>query len=170
MRWLPLVILAAVTLMLQTALVPAIAIEHIAPDWMFILAVHYALWGRWPDAAIAGWFIGLLVDLASLDRVGVHAFAFGAASWGMIRLRQVLFRRRALTRILVTLLFAFGAQVLIGGYRAWEGDATSAGQMVWQAFLVAAYTAICAPYLHWGLTRLNAWTGLRAGRGVAAEV
>lgn len=170
MKWLPLIILAIVTLVLQTALVQVIAIERIWPDLMFILVVHYALWGRWPDAAIAAWGIGLLVDLSSLDRVGIHAFAFGAASWGIIRLRQVLFRRRALTRMLVTLLFAFAVQIVVGLYRAWQGDPTSGMAMLWWAFLTAAYTAVCAPYLHWALTRLNPWTGLHAGRGVAAEV
>ena len=56
MKWISFAILAVLTSVLQTTLVAhTLAIGEIRPDWMFILAVHYALHGKWPDVAIAAW-------------------------------------------------------------------------------------------------------------------
>jgi rod shape-determining protein MreD len=164
MKWLPFTVLAVVALVCQTTIVQSMAIHSIWPDWMFVLAVHYALWGPWPDAAIAGWVLGLMVGVSSGDRIGLHAFAFGAAAWAIIHIRHVLFRDHAITQLVVTLVFAFAVQLLVGGYR-WWGAGSGATSIWWPAFFTAVYTAAWAPYLHWPLLRLARWTGLRSAHG-----
>jgi rod shape-determining protein MreD len=165
MKWLSFAILAVLTVVLQTTVVQKMAIQSIWPDWMFVLAAYYALWGPWPEAAIAAWILGLLVDLQSLDRIGLHAFTYGAAAWGIMRLRQVVFRDHPLTQITLTLAFTLGVQLVVGLYRQWgPGMEVSTTAWWWPALFTAVYTAACAPYLHWLLIRLNRWTGLRASR------
>ena len=165
MKWLPFGILACITIICQTTFVPAMAIHRIWPDWMFVLAVHYALWGPWPDAAIAAWLLGLIVDLQSLDRIGLHAFSFAAAAWAIMYVRQAVFRDHPVTHVVVTLLFAFGVRLVIAFYDWWCGTINGAlGGLLWPAFFTALYTAAWAPYLHWTLILLGKWTGLKTSR------
>lgn len=165
MRWFSFAILAVVTLVLQTAVVPRLEIQSVRPDLVFILAVHYALWGPWPQAAIAGWILGLLAGLQSADRIGVQAFCFGLAAWAIIKIRQVVFRDHAITQLLITFVFTVLVQMMIGLYRRW-GVPLVEGGVLWPTILTGVYTAACAPYLHWLLIRLGRWTGLRVNRGL----
>lgn len=166
MRWFSFAMLAAVTIVLQTSAVPLMEIQSVRPDLMFILAVHYALWGPWPDAAIAAWILGLVVDLNSVGHnIGVNAFCFGLAAWAIMRIRQVVFRDHAITQLLITLVFTVLIQLILGLYRRWGGP-TGDGSILWPALMTGVYSAACTPYLHWLLIRLSRWTGLRANRGL----
>ncbi len=165
MKWLPFGILALIAIVCQTTIVQATAIRSIWPEWVFILAVHYALWGPWPDAAIAAWLLGLIVDLQSADPVGLHAFCYGAAAWVILRVRQVVFRDHPVTHLVVTLVFAFAVQLLIALYYWWRLSGAAGSEALWSSALcIAVYTALWAPLLHWPLIRIGRWTGLRTAR------
>ena len=120
MRWLPFFILAIATLACQCTVVQMMSVRHVWPDWLFVLAVHYALWGPWPDAAIAAWLLGLLMDVQSGGRIGLHAFCFGAAAWVIVRVRQVVFRDHPVTQALITLALAFAVRLVVGVYDAYR--------------------------------------------------
>jgi len=165
MKWVPFGILAGLTIVLQTSATPYVEVQSIRPDLMLILAVHYALWGPWPDAAIAAWILGLVVDLQSLDRIGIHALSFGLAAWAIMRVRMVVFRDHAATQIVITLLFTILIQVGVALYRRW-GAPPQGGAILWPALLTGLYTAMCAPYVHWLLIRMSRWTGLKVNRGL----
>ena len=169
MKWLPFTILAVIVVVFQTTLVPqALAIRSVWPEWTFILAVHYALWGPWPEAAIAAWLLGLSVDLFTADGAPVHAFGYGAAAWAIIRVRQVLFRDHPLTYMVVTFAFAIGVQLLVGFYRAWRFAGPDEGGGIWgPALAVAVYTALWALPFQWVLLRMRRWTGLGPRRRLA---
>jgi rod shape-determining protein MreD len=162
MKWGPFVILTLIALVLQTTVVRETAIHGIFPDLLFVLAVHYALWGPWPDAAIGAWILGLVFGTQTLDPLGLHAVLYGAAAWTIIRMRQVVFREYAITQFLVTLVFSLAIQLLVLLYRRWTNpERLGWSDIWWPALFTAFYTAALAPYLHWGLSRLSRWTGLR---------
>jgi len=162
MKWLPFAVLAVAAVVCQTTIVPqTMAVRSVWPEIPFILAVHYALWGPWPEAAIAAWLLGFSVDLCSADGPApVHAFAYGAAAWAIIRLRKVLFRDHPGTHVVITLVFALGVQLLVGIYRAWRFEGGGETGLWGMSLGVAFYTAICAPFLQWGLLGIRRWTGL----------
>lgn len=164
MKWMPFVILAVVVLVCQTTVVQTLmAIQSIRPQWTIILAVHYGLWGPSPDAAIAAWILGLIVDLqtASPHPIGLYAFSYGLAAWVVLRSRQALFRDHPVTHAIVTLVFAFAVQVIAGLYFWWKHRIPIDVEGLWRpAFLFAGYTALWAPCLHWVLIKLQRWTGL----------
>jgi len=163
MKWRPFIILAIVTLVFQTTIVQAMAIRSVWPNWMFVLAVHYALWGPWPDAAIGAWLLGLMVDLQTAGgsgHIGLYAFLFGGAAWAIIHVRQVFFRDHALTQILVTGVFTLMIELAVEVYRQW-GVGASRASIFLPALFTALYTAAWAPYLHWLLSRLRRWTSLQ---------
>lgn len=171
MKWAPFAIFAVVTIVLQTTIVnQTLVIGEVCPDWMFILAVHYALHGPWPDVAIAAWILGLLVDLQTSDptgtgTIGLFAFSYGLAACVILRIRRALFRDHFVTHIVVTFAMTFCVQFVVQLYFVWRPPTEAARQIsgaLMMALLTAAYTAFCAPYLHWGLLKLRRWTGLSA--------
>lgn len=163
MKWGPFIILALIALVLQTSVASWVQIHSVRPDLLLVLAVFYALWGPWPEGAIAAWLLGLLADLHSLDRIGLHALCFGLAALAIVYVRQVVFRDHAVTQIAITFVFAVLVHLLAGAYRSWGGSG-EAGVFT-PALLTGVYTAIVAPYVHWLLLRLGRWTGLRPSRG-----
>ena len=166
MKWTAFGILAAATLVLQTTVGPVVAIQSVRPNWMIVLAVFYALWGPWPDAAIAAWLLGLAVDLQSAasggGRIGLYAICFGAAAWAMMRIRSAFFRDHAVTQFVMTAVFALAVELLVEAVRWWTlRGAYPERQAGWFAFFTALYTAAWAPYMHWLLLRFHRWTGLK---------
>ncbi len=170
MRWLTFGILAGICLVLQTALAPHLAIAGVRPDWMFVLAVFYAMLGPWPDACIAAWILGLLVDLASANgggygHIGLYAFAFGGTAWLILQVRELVFPEHWLAHTVLTFLGALLVQAAVAAYRSVtmpSGPALATG--VWMyGLLTALYTTFWAPYFHWVLIRLRRAAGLRAG-------
>ena len=135
MKWIPFVILAVVTIVLQTTLVnQTLVIGGVCPDWMFILAVHCALHGPWPDAAIAAWVLGLLVDLQTSDptgtgTIGLFAFSYGLAACVILRIRRALFREHFVTHIVVTFIMTFFVQCLAQLYFVWRAPTEAAGHV-----------------------------------------
>jgi len=163
MRWVPFAILAGVVIVCQTTFVQSVMAYHgIWPQWVIILAVHYVLWGPSPDAAIAAWILGLLVDLqtAAPHPIGLCAFSYGLAGWAVLRVRQVLFRDHPVTHAFVTLAYAFAVHMMAAAYYWWKQRIPIDKEELWLAFLFAGFTAIWAPLLHWVLIRLQRWTGL----------
>ncbi len=161
MRWIPFSILAVLGIVLQTKVAPYLAIGSVWPDLMFLLVVHYALWGPWPEAAIGAWILGLLVDLNSTGRIGLFAFAYGGAAWGIMRVRQAVFRDHPMTQIVVTAAFALLVQMIAAIYLRYLHGAIEG--LWWRALWTALFTAGLAPYVHWLLLRMGRWTGLKPG-------
>jgi rod shape-determining protein MreD len=170
MRWLTFGILAGMCLVLQTGLAPHLALAGIRPDWMFVLAVFYAMLGPWPDACIAAWILGLLVDLESANssghgHLGLFAFTYGGTAWLIYQVRELIFREHWLAHTILTFLGALLVQSAVAVYRSvtappGPSPATGVGSY---AVLTAVYTGFWAPYVHWVLSRLRGFTGLRGG-------
>lgn len=178
MKWLPFLMLLVFTAVLQTTLAPVLAIGPIRPDWMLLLAVHYAIWGRWPDAALAAWGLGFAMDLCSANIPGqgtaaLHALTYGAAACAILYLRVDLFREHWLTQPAITFVFTWLVHMVIGlVYVKSSTSPTAPGffGLFGLSFLTALYTAVWTPYLLWPLKKLRKWTGLVKKRDLAIAV
>lgn len=165
MRWLTFSILAGICLVLQTSLVPHLAIWGIRPDWLFVLCTFYALLGGYPDICIVGWILGFLADLGSAnDHVGLYAFSYGAAAWLIYQTRELIFREHWLSHTALTLFMSLFVQIIVVIYRSWTMPVVVGGEHgLWTyALLTCVYTTFWAPYFHWILTRLRRATGFRS--------
>ena len=156
-------ILAAVAIVLQTALGPHLADSLWAsPDWLFLLLVYLALHAPAADAMLAGWILGLLWDLGGNERIGLGAMVFGLCAAGIVQVRELLLTHRPLTTVSVTWCFGLGVWAALGLYQLWfHFD----WPYVKADLLAVLYTAALAPYLHGGLRRMDSLLGLRASRG-----
>ncbi|GJQ25000.1 MAG: hypothetical protein HBSAPP02_00320 [Phycisphaerae bacterium] len=166
MRWIPFAILLYFTAVLQSTLAPFLAVHGIRPDFLVIIAVHYALAARAADALIACWIIGFVTDLTSLSfgdhgNVGVHALAFGLAALAMVALREIAFRESVITQIVCTFLARVIVAGIAGLHLLWAADAWSrTGEVLLAAIYSAVYTAAIAPYGHWLLRRGRSLLGI----------
>ncbi len=162
MRWIAFLILAGVTIVLQTTIVYRLELSQGAPDLMFIVAMLYALHAPSPDAMIAAWVLGFITDLFWPGRVGVHAFSYGLLALVVVQFRDSMFRDHPLTSLFVTLVCAWIAHLLAGvHYMIFHPQAErTMVAVLLHATVTAMFTAILAPYVHWLLIRMRALLGL----------
>jgi len=173
MRWIPFIILVYVVVLFQTTLGRVLvfsttAAGTIGPDLTALLAVFVAFYVRgWADAMLAGWALGLAVDLTTVGGigsgtvVGPMAIAYALAAGILFRIREAFFRERALTQALLAggfCLLAHAAWVtmqslLTPGGVSWSGY----GQTLLQAVGLAGYSGALMPLAHYLLTKCQRW-------------
>jgi len=166
MRWLTFGLLAALTLCVHTTMARSVAILDVVPDFMFIVLVHYALHARMPRGLVAGWVLGVLVDLASVERLGIVSLAYGLAVVAIWSIRDLVFVRHPLTHFFVTCSFCLAVQIMLRGYHELMYDsATSGVGLVGQSFLTAVYSGLWAVVVHRVLQRCSRLLGLNRPQG-----
>ncbi len=155
MRWLPFGILVVVVLALQVSVAAAVRIPVgrgglvIGVDLPAILAVLVALRTRnATDAALAGWVLGLSVDLAVTGvPLGLHAVTFAMAAGLICQIRPAVFTDSLLTQALLVggfCLIAHGpARLFVNLYV--RPEAVHLGSDLLQVLLVATGTGAVAP-------------------------
>ncbi len=150
MRALPFAILAAIALVLQISVVPAIAVSGgFEPQLLLILALFVALFARAEAALIGCWVLGLLVDLQSEARLGSYAFAFGLVGLGIVQIRSSLFRDHPLSHVVLAFLFCLLAEMVAAAPLAVSGVPPGAliRLLLYQPLSTAAYTSLLTPCL-----------------------
>ncbi len=165
MRWVYFIILAVLAVIAQTTVVQVIwlrtRVGYIGPEVLASVAVFAALHARTrTDAALAGWVCGFALDLTLTGPgMGVMSLLYMAAAVGVHHLREVTFRERAVTQIILALLFCLFAYGLLTAYDLLTG--ALGGQSVFgraiQCAGLAAYTAMVTPLVCRLLRPLGRW-------------
>jgi len=173
MRWIPLVITTCLVLVVQVSLGRVLTFElsavgTVGPDLLAILVLFVALYGRrLTDVLLAAWLAGLAVDLATAGGpagptvIGPMSLAYVSAAWLVYRVRDAIFRDRAIPRALLGLVFVLVAhwiwvtlQLLVAwGVVSWSCYPWRMGQVA----LVAAYTGVLTPLGQFGLDKARRW-------------
>jgi rod shape-determining protein MreD len=166
MRWLTFALLAALAICCQTTIAPRLGTPGVYPDIMLILVIHYALHAQTADGLLAGWLMGLLVDLTTVQRFGLVAVAYGVIALVIWSVRDLLFPKHPLSHFSLTFLSCFAVQLVLRGYfhLSHHSDVTPASVVV-AALLTAAYTGLWAVPIHWFLLRYWRVLGLRHAKG-----
>ncbi|MBT8485346.1 MAG: rod shape-determining protein MreD [Phycisphaerales bacterium] len=98
------------------------SLGNIAPSFVFILVVFVSLFAPRSTTLWAAWALGMAIDLTTPipqggERVGpligAHALGFPFASFMVLQIRAMLFRRRALTLAVITPAAYIAATVVI---------------------------------------------------------
>jgi cell shape-determining protein MreD len=185
MKWVPFIILTYLVMLAQCTVggrwftFSVTGIGMVGPDLSALLAVFMALNVRSSShAALAGWVLGLAVDLTAggVTAVGPMPIAYAAAAAMVFQIREAFFYERPAPQVFLTLLFCLVAHgiwvtlqaVLAFGEVSWEGY----GRMLLQAAALAVYTAVLMPLAYLGLRRIRKWltpvpTGRRHRRSAA---
>jgi rod shape-determining protein MreD len=166
MRWVLFGVVLYLAIIVQTALVPYVALHSVRPDLVVLLAVHVALAAPPADALLAAWVAGLAVDLCGLGlgertNLGANALAYGMVALLVVRLRSLVFRDHASTYFIAAFGAAFLIHVLVALHLLYATqqmdralDATVA------SLYAAAYTAFVSPYAYWALRRARGVLGI----------
>jgi rod shape-determining protein MreD len=115
MRWLTFFVLGIVAVSFQTTAAVRLTLGGVRADFVFILLVHYALHGRDSSGAVAGWILGLMMGLTSLEPPGLVALVYGLMAVLICSLRDLVFTRHPLTHLMLTAVFCCLAQLLLRG-------------------------------------------------------
>lgn len=159
MRWLTFVILAILAVTLQATVAGRVAWFGARPDWVLVLVVFYALHTRTDEAMVAGWAIGALADLMTIERFGLLAVSYGLVSLAVYSARDWMFTGHPLTQFSITLVLAATLQAVWMGYRTALGMPAGSVPV---ALACCVHTALWAPVVHWTL--------LKAPRLLSVEV
>ena len=171
MRWIIFLILSCLALLLQTTLVPVVTVSlfglRVGPELLAVFAVFVALHVReCADAMIAGWILGLAVDLTSAGGaatamvLGPMSIAYALAAGGVFHSRELFFRERRMTQFILALafcLFSHWLWVTLQSLRSGGISWSAYGQLLIHVLLVSLYTAAVTPLAHIGLARLQRW-------------
>ena len=162
MRWLTFILLAAFAICLQTTLARHLGAWGIYPDFMLILVVHYSLHAQSGDGLLASWLMGVLVDLTSVQLLGLVAGVYGLVALAIWLVRELMFKRHPLTHFSLTFLSCLIVQLALRGYfhLTYETGASLFG-MGLVSLCSAVYTGLWAIAIHRLLLRFSRSLGLR---------
>ncbi|MBN1594365.1 rod shape-determining protein MreD [candidate division FCPU426 bacterium] len=108
--WLTVFALTAVVL--QTTLVPVVAVGGIAPDLVFLLVIFLALQRQSTLGIWAAFILGLLQDIGGGGLIGLQAMLLLTLAYLAVYLRKKFFQENYLSQILIIVLFTFLHQFL----------------------------------------------------------
>ena len=158
MRWLTFLILAVLTVSLQSTIAPRLAWGGATPDWVLVLVVCYGLHAKSDQAIVAGWVAGVLADLMTIERFGLLSLSYGLVAAAVCGVRSLVFTSHPLTHFCVTGVAALLVRFGWSAYRAATGLPV---EPVWELGWACVYTAVWAPPVHWVLLKMPRVLGFR---------
>ncbi len=172
MRWLTFVLVAALTLVLQSAVAPHVGLFGIWPDWLLVIVLFFALYAKPVDAVAGGWVVGALADLMTVERLGFLALSYGLAALLVTSIRDYLFRYRVMTQFVVVLAVSILLRASWSVYRrilfAPTDSLTAEALRDW--LLGSFYTALWAAVVYRLLLSVPQWLGIARPRYTWAEL
>jgi rod shape-determining protein MreD len=170
MRWIPFLIVSYVVVVLQCSVGKILVFDGLGagpfgPDLVVILALFIGLYaGNVLDGVIAGWILGMLLDLTTAGfgcRVGPMSLLFSLCIWMVFSVREAVFRDRAIPQMLIGAAFVLVAHglwvtlqsIMSMGNVSWG----SYGTMLLQVLLSSVYTALLTPLVIFALVPVRKW-------------
>lgn len=162
MKWLRVILLAAVATLLAVRFPAGLSSSGLSPSWLLLPALDFGLVARPRAAALAGWCFGLLADLFSLEPLGLHAFLFGGAALILARFRGVVFADHPLTQALAGATLALVVNLALLIRLEIAAPELSFFGVAPAALLAAIVTGLCLPVLAAVDQRFGISRGFRA--------
>lgn len=172
MRWVPLVIFSYLFVVLQSTLGRILTLDRLAmgavgPDFLALMAVFLALQVRSAsEAMIGGWVLGMWLDVYTAGGagpatvIGPMSIAYAVGVGLVFRIREALFRDRAIPQMLLAVFFVFfchglwvTVQTIAAGQLGWGGY----GHLLLRVLLSAVYSALLMPLVYMLLMSCRSW-------------
>ena len=147
-------VFAMMAVILQTTLVPQIAIAGIAPDLIFLLVIYLSLQRQTLIGIWTAFFLGLLQDVAGGGILGLNAMLLLGLAYLALYLRQKFFQENFVSQILIILLFTFLHQFLAFFWlNILLHTHFEFGRWITQALGMSLYHVVVGPVVFVGLGR-----------------
>lgn len=163
MRWLRFALLAAILVIATVRAPPGMVASGLFPCLLLVPALFLGFTAKPGTAALAGWILGFLVDLNSLEPLGLAAFLFAAAGYSLARLRGAVFAEHPVTRaVLSTIVALFVLLVLLVRLSVAEPDFAALSRLL-PMIVTAVVTGLMVPVFGALDERLGILKGFREG-------
>ncbi len=141
MRWFSCFILAYLALGVQIGAGEFLRIGTARPN-LVLLAVIYIALNATREASLLGAFvIGLMIDLAGLQPLGLYALAYGVVAMFIVSMQELVYRDHPITHFLVALI----ASLIVSTIALVHGWILKPPLPAAPQFTAAVYTAMLAP-------------------------
>lgn len=161
--WLGFLILAFITVCVQTAFAPHVEIMHTRPDLMLLLVVFYGIHARGTDGLLTAWVAGLFTDLCTQEPLGLFCVLYSLVALVLMQVRELVFRDHLMTHVVLTFVFALAVKLVLAFYVRWRYPLVSSENPIFIRALVSAlYTTALAPLVQYPLIRFQRALALRA--------
>lgn len=164
MYWFGFAVVAYFTAVLQTTVAPHVRFQDCSADLLLILALHYALQAPQNEAPLSCWILGLLADICNPGVLGPSALAFGLVGTGLVRSRALVFREQPVPQLLVALVACSAVHLFVNLVAMMKGGELTFIGAVGDALLVAGYTALLTPFIHFAMRWADRFLGMSPAR------
>ena len=121
----------------------SLEIKGCRPDLLLTLAIYTALFGKPRQAIVAGWFLGLVYDIASGEKYGFFAGLFCLSNGLIIRFRQEIMIEHPLVIAMIIFLLSLQLNFSHALLLSWLYGA----ELFDKSFYCALYTTLFSPFL-----------------------
>ena len=170
MRWISFAIIAVMCLTLHTTLAQRLAVWGAWPDAILVMVVFFGMHAKRWDAVIAGWTLGVMGDLASMERFGLLSLTYALVALAVQSSREWMFRYHPLTHFSVTFAAGLVTQCVFWMYTVMTTDSPAGQSWSVGPVAIAFYSGLCALPVHAVLLRMSSWLGLDAPRYTHARL
>jgi rod shape-determining protein MreD len=173
MRWLVYILLAYLVLGVQIGAGPFLWVGGAQPNLILLVVIFISLNAPPPPALMGSLLLGLMQDLTTQQPLGLFALAYGLVALMLVRVQENINRDHALTHFAATLaggiltatVLAFHIWLRPGVGRGFDGAALPPiRQAIGPLFGSAVFTALLAPLVLGGLTRIKKIFHFQTGR------
>jgi rod shape-determining protein MreD len=147
MRWISFLILAYVSLGLQTGLARAIEWHSASPDFVLLAVIFLALNAPRDAALLACFILGLLRDLSGDGTLGLFALSYGAIGVIIVGIQQAVHRKHPVTHSVLALFGGIVVAFILSLHGWIRPSEPGAHPHVGPYFSSAVYSAILAPII-----------------------
>ena len=165
MRWFYIILVILAFLLMQVVLADRIALGPIAPDFMVLAVAFYALYRGAVQAAIFGFAVGFLQDLANPELLGLNALTKTILGFTVGKIGSKMVPDNIPFLFVLFMSVAFGHDFIYLVFYHWPRVGSSLATIFGVALPSAAYTAIFGVLVH----RLLAMAGSEVAKSVGKE-
>lgn len=148
MRSFHLVLTVLLFLLMQLVVADRIAIGPVAPDFLILVVIFFALYRGTIGGSVFGFFVGLLQDLANPDLLGLNALTKSILGFVMGKVGSKTFPENTAFLFAVFMAVSFGHDVVYLVFYHWPRVGNAFGAIFSTALPSAAYTALFGVLIH----------------------
>jgi rod shape-determining protein MreD len=142
MRWFYIFLAILVFLLMQVVVADRIAIGPITPDFLVLVVAFYALYRGAVQAAVFGFVIGFLQDLANPELLGLNALTKTILGFTVGKIGAKMVPDNIPFLFVLFMSVAFGHDIIYLLFYHWPHVGSSFAEIFSVALPSAAYTAI----------------------------
>jgi rod shape-determining protein MreD len=151
MRWISYFILSYLALGVQIGAGEYLRIGGGRPDLVLLAVIYIAINAPREAALLGAFFLGLMVDLVSLQPLGLYALAYGVVAVFVVSMEELVYRENPVTHFIVALI----TSLLVSTVALVHGWIFKPLLPLGEQFSTALYTAILAPIVLGILQRMK---------------